>query len=217
MFPSKSYQSVLEEIPTEAEIVGLAKGVYAQVFRTDFTAPGFALLSFQQEVDAFALRHFMLALKADLERIYRQKRGLHLNCLSMLRFDQQTTTKFHLDGAPEESYLMLGYEPSQVRSVLCMADYTHAAHDLNLTPQQFLADYNPMFARGEQQLIPYTTRLEGFEADGSHVLLVNNSRLPFDPNRVNVLGVMHQATILTPDPTQSRVVNSMMLTVSSES
>ncbi|MCW3055966.1 MAG: hypothetical protein JWN14_5136 [Chthonomonadales bacterium] len=214
MFPSKSYRSTLGEISTEAEIGGLAERVYGQVFRTDFTAPGFALVSFRQEVESISLRHFMLALKDALETISLQKRGRYLNCLSMLRFDQQTTTKFHLDGAPDESYLMLGYEPSNVQSVLCMADYAHATHDLNLTPQQFLADYNPMFARGEQQLVPYTTRLDDFDTWSSQVLLVNNSRLPFCPDSANVLGVMHQATILTPDPTQSRIVNSIMLTAS---
>jgi len=211
MFPSKSYQSTLGGIPTEAENGGLAERVYAQVFRTDFTAPGFALLSLNQEVNSLCLRRFMLALKGALETISLQKRGRYLNCLSMLRFDQQTTTKFHLDGAPDESYLMLGYEPSNVQSVLCMADYAHAAYDLNLTPQQYLTDYNPMFARGEQQLIPYTTRLEGFDTRSPQVLLVNNSRLPFCPDSINVLGVMHQATILAPDPTQSRIVNSLML------
>jgi hypothetical protein len=214
MYPPKNYHSILEQMPKETEIVGLAERVYAQAFRTDFSAPGFALVSLRQTVESISLRRFMIALKGALDAIYQQKSGRHLNCRSMLRFDQQTTTKFHLDGAPDESYLMLGYEPSQVQSVLCMADYVRAADDLNLTPQQFLTDYNPMFARGEQQLVPYTTRVEGFDAYGSHLLLVNNSRLPFCPDGANTLGVMHQATIINSDPNQSRIVNSIMLAVS---
>ena len=59
MFPPESYHRVLEEIPNEEEIVGLAERVYAQVFRTDFTAPGFALISFRQKVGSVSLRRFM--------------------------------------------------------------------------------------------------------------------------------------------------------------
>ena len=47
----------------------------------------------------------------------------------MGRFDSQTTTKFHLDGAPDEAFLMLGYEASPVRSELAIADYSKAARD----------------------------------------------------------------------------------------
>jgi hypothetical protein len=34
----------------------------------------------------------------------------------MGRFDSQATTKFHLAGAPDEAFLMLGYEASRVQS-----------------------------------------------------------------------------------------------------
>jgi hypothetical protein len=213
MYQPHNYHSIHESIPDDTEIVGLAGTVYAQVFRTDFAMPGFALVSFRQEVESIVLRRFMVALKRALDVIYRQKRGQHLAYRSMLWFDQQTTTKFHLDGGPDESYLLLGYEPSRVESMLCMADYTHAAHDLNLTPQQFLTDYNPQSGRGGQELARYMTCLEVFDAHDSHVLLVNNSRLPFSPDIANTLGVMHQATILNPNPIHSRIVNSIMLTV----
>lgn len=214
MQPQESYHSTIESVPNEEEIARLTSRVYAQVFRTDFTQPGFALLSFGQQVEYLSLGRFMVTLKDAINETYRQKTERSLYCLSMLQFDQQTTTKFHLDGAPEESYLMLGYEPTSVKSALCMADYTKAAQEMNLTPQQFLAEYNPMFARGEQQLAPYITRVEGFDAQQAHLLLINNSRLPYCPEKANSLGVMHQATILNPDPNQSRIINSVMLAVS---
>lgn len=211
IYPPESYQIALGQMPTEAETVALAKRVYTHVFRVDFTEPGFALISFPQGMESLRLRRFMLLLKDNLSTIYRRKRDRNLNGLSMTYFDQQTTTRFHLDGAPDESYLMLGYEPSGVQSRLCMADYTRAAHDLNITPLQFLTDYNPMYARGEQQLLPYITPVGRFDTHYAHVLVVNNSRQSFRPGEGNALGVMHQATIPTPDPTKSRVVNSIML------
>jgi hypothetical protein len=37
--------------------------------------------------------------------------------------------------------LILGYEPSKVHSRMFLADCTHAAFDLGITPEQFLQDY----------------------------------------------------------------------------
>lgn len=216
MYSQESYHSTLEQLPTEAEVAALTERVYAQVFRTDFTAPGFALVSLRQAVVSASLRRFMVMLKEALAVVHRQKQGRSLNYLSLMHFDQQNTTKFHLDGGPEESYLMLGYEPSEVESVLHMADYTRAAQDLNITPHQFLRDYNPIFTRGEQLLAAYTTRVEGFTVDRAQVLLVNNSSLPFSSDGMSSLGVLHQATIVTPDPTKSRIINSTMLAPSEE-
>src|SRR5262245_7439710 len=97
----------------------------------------------------------------------------------MARFDQQETTKFHLDGAPDASMLMLGYEPSSVRSRLFLADYTRATFDLGIAPQQFLQEFNPMYRRGEKLLSRYVTELPQ-PADGhARILLINNSSLPF--------------------------------------
>ena len=45
----------------------------------------------------------------------------------------------------------------------------------------------------------------------SRILLVDNSSLPFTEDRTNPLGVMHKATIVTPDEAERRIVNSTML------
>jgi hypothetical protein len=132
---------------------------------------------------------------------------------SMARFDQQETTKFHLDGAPEQSMLMLGYEPSRVRSRLFLADYSRAAFNLGITPQQFLHDFNPMYRKGEDLLGRYVTELPQPHDGHSRILLVNNSSLPFAEARTNPLGVMHKAIIVTPNDAERRIVNSTMLTV----
>jgi len=154
----------------------------------------------------------MVDLKGRLSEIAVNRGGKPFTYRSMARFDQQETTKFHLDGAPEQSMLMLGYEPSRVRSRLFLADYTRAAFDLDITPQQFLTDFNPMYKKGEELLDRYITELPQPGDGNSRILLINNSSLPFTEGRTNPLGVMHKA-IVTPDDAERRIVNSTMLAV----
>ncbi len=82
----------------------------------------------------------MVELKGLLSDLAVQRGRRPFAYLSMARFDQQETTKFHLDGAPAESLLMLGYEPSKIRSRLFLADYIRASQDLGITPEQYLQD-----------------------------------------------------------------------------
>ncbi len=153
----------------------------------------------------------MLTLKERLSDLCFQRTGRRLLFRSMARFDQQETTKFHLDGAPDQSMLMLGYEPSQVHSRLFLADYTRAAFDFGITPQQFLQDYNPMYRRGDELLGRYVTELPQPESGRARILLINNSSLPFTEARTNPLGVMHKAVIIMPNEAERRIVNSTML------
>jgi hypothetical protein len=185
--------------------------VFDLVWRFDFTAPGFALLDTGPDVDSHTLRSWMVASKRQLSEISVRRGGKPFLFRSMARFDQQVTTKFHLDGAPAESMLILGYEPSKVHSRLFLADYTHAAFDLGITPEQFLQDFNPMYKKGEEFLGRYTTELPQPAEGHARILLVNNSSLPFVEARTNPLGVMHKAIILTPDESEQRIVNSTML------
>lgn len=189
------------------------ENIFDLVWRVDFSAPGLAALDIPPGPDSHALRSWMLELKRHLGEIgVRRGRG-RFAYKSMARFDQQETTKFHLDGAPEQSMLMLGYEPSRVRSRLFLADYTRAAFDLGITPQQFLHEYNPMYKKGEDFLGRYVTELPQPVEGYSRILLVNNSSLPFTEARTNPLGVMHKAIIVTPDDAERRIVNSIMLAV----
>lgn len=211
MYPPSSYATALPEIPDAHGMTALADRVFPQVFRHDFTRPGFVLLGLGPSVDSSQLRRFMVTLKELLSERYWREYGKQLAYLSMGRFDQQNTTKFHLDGAPDEAFLMLGYEPSEVSSELAMADYSRAAFDLGISPRQFLTDFNPMFRHGEQLLAPYVTRLTAFDPAMSQVLLVNNSSAPFDNAARHQQGVMHQATIPSVKSAAQRVVNSTML------
>jgi hypothetical protein len=188
-----------------------AEKVFDLVWRFDFAAPGFCLLDTEPGVDSHTLRSWMVALKQRLSEINVRRGGKPFLFASMSRFDQQVTTKFHLDGAPAESMLILGYEPSNVASRLFLADYIRAAFDLGITPQQFLSDFNPMYKRGEELLGCYVTELPQ-PADGhSRILVVNNSSLSFTEGRTNPLGVMHKAIIVTPNEAERRIVNSTMV------
>ncbi len=188
-----------------------ASEIFGLVWRFDFLAPGFCLLDLGPHVDSCSLRSAMAALKMQLSEVLSPL-GKKFVYRSLGRFNQQVTTKFHLDGAPAESLLMLGYEPSNVRSRLWLADYVHCAFDRGLTPDQFMNDLNPMFHPGEEALTDYVTELPQPDSGHSRILLINNSLLPFTDSQTNPLGVMHKAEIVEPKAEESRIVNSVMLT-----
>ena len=116
--------------------------------RHEFDQPGFCLLNAGRALDSMGFRRLMADLKQAMAEIHEARTGNTLVYLSAARFDQQTTTKPHLDGGPQECFLMLGYEPSAVDAKLEIADYSKCAFDLGLTPQEFLAKHNPMFQAG---------------------------------------------------------------------
>jgi len=202
--------------PDLQSFIAQAEKALDLVWRVDFTAPGYVIFDTGPDIDSHTLRSFMVVIKDRLSEIANRRGRKPFTYRSMARFDQQETTKFHLDGAPAESLLMLGYEPSKVRSRLFLADYTRAAFDLGITPAQFLTDFNPMYKKGEEVLGRYVTELPQPNEGFSRILLINNSALPFTEARTNSLGVMHKAIIVTPDETERRIVNSTMLSVGGE-
>jgi hypothetical protein len=188
-----------------------AEKVFDLVWRFDFAAPGFAIIDIAPGMDSHTLRSWTVDLKQRLNGVSVRRGGKPFSFRSMARFDQQVTTTFHLDGAPAESMLILGYEPSRVVSRLFLADFTRAAFDLGITPEKFLQDFNPMYKKGEELLGRYVTELLQPTEGHSRMLVINNSSLPFTAARTNPLGVMHKAIIVTPDEAERRIVNSTML------
>ncbi|MGE3313904.1 MAG: hypothetical protein AB7O26_02225 [Planctomycetaceae bacterium] len=189
----------------------LSAAVYERVCRVNFDAPGFCLIDLGSASTSVALRSFMVALKRNLSAIHLQGASRELSYLSLGRFDQQVTTKLHRDGGPDECFLMLGYEPSEVASEVAISDYARCAHDLGLTPDRLLEQHNPMFGRGEEMLRPYTTCVECFSNQSHQILLVNNSSAPYTSNGSAWQGTLHAAKILNPDDSRRRVVNSTMI------
>jgi len=181
--------------------------IFAKVFRTQHEAPGFALLSYEGAMDSKRLRKYMVDLKNGLSRLCEKELGEELDYCWLARFDQQETTKFHRDNAPVDSFLMLGYEPTTVESRLQIADYHQLVTERRIPVEEYYAAHNPMFKDGEEELKPYIQEVEGFDKAAYQIALINNS----DLRSAKTFGVLHKAEMLQKDPTQARVVNSMML------
>jgi len=211
MHPPSAYYAAIDQAPDEREIRLISQWLYAQTIRYDFAVPGAALLALAPTTTSQELRQLMMAVKEYLAQFHYISTGQYLAYLSMGRFHQHATSKFHLDGAPDEAFLMLGYEATPVHSELSIADFSRAAHDLGLTPREFLQTFNPLHADHEEKLQPYITRLEGFDSGRPHIALFNNSTLPYTPTGDHTLGVMHQATIIHAPAGAVRTVNTVML------
>jgi hypothetical protein len=199
---------------TRHNVPEIAQAVFSKVFRADWSELGFAILVLPRDTESKSLRQFMVKLKLALSECYRARWGESLEYLSLGRFDQQSTTKLHLDGAPEVSLLMLGYEATTVKSELQIADYTRCARDLGLTPAEFLQRHNPMFVTGRVLLESYTTCFSDWHEEHPRIVLINNSQTETTNPRFSP-GVMHGARITHPDPSASRIINSTMITPAS--
>jgi len=191
----------------------LAATVYRLTCRTDFQTPGFALIDLGSNCDSTTLRSLMLQLKDRLDELHQQQTGDHVIAVWLGRFNQQITTKFHLDGGPDASLLMLGYEPTTVTSQIRLADVSRCAAGHQLTTQGFLDQHNPMFPSGEELLRPYITEITRANSSHFQILLVNNSCQSLADHAPGWQGVLHQAIMVQPQPGARRVVNSMLLTV----
>jgi hypothetical protein len=187
----------------------LAREVYNRVCRTTFELPGFCVINAGATLGSVPFRQLMVDIKQKMAAIHEQRTGKTLIYLSAARFDQQNSTKPHLDGGPDESLLLLGYEPSDIDAELEISDYTRCAADLGISPKEFMAQHNPMFRAGFEMLRPYATAVPCFDPGSFQIVVINNSSAPIDGQ--SWLGTLHTATILNADETKRRVINSTML------
>lgn len=198
-WPEAAYRHDLPH-PLPADLSLLGDAVFRRVWRTTLDEPGFALIRFGGQVDSLALRRFLLDLVVAFPLAFVPER--------LGRFDQQVSSRFHRDGAPPASLLMLGYEASRVRSRVFAADAERAAVAAGLPVNEYLAAHNPMTPAGEAKLWPVATEL-ALPANEPFVVVLNNSLLPPAPDRV--LGVLHKAEVPEPDLSATRVINSVGL------
>ena len=191
------------------DLDSLALAIYESVCRTEFNAPGFCLVNVGPNIGSVAFRQLMVDLKGKMAAIHEKATGNTLIYISAARFDQQNSTKPHLDGGPDESLIMLGYEPSEIESEIEISDYTRSAADLGISPKEFMAHHNPMFRSGHESLRPYATRIPCFSHVNFQILIINNSSAAFDGKSWQ--GTLHTATMPAPDESKRRVINSMMI------
>jgi hypothetical protein len=179
-----------------------------RVWRTTLDQPGWAVLIPDGPVESADLRRVMWEVlggfSAQAERAGRppfvpERLG---------RFDQQVSTKFHRDGGPAASLLILGYEPSRVRSRFFVADACRAAAGLGMGVNAFLAAHNPLSPQGEGALADVISEV-GWPHDRGAIIVVNNSLTPDDTPPGHPLGLLHKGWIEQPDPSATRVINSI--------
>lgn len=204
-------------VTTQMPSPDLTKWIADRIFRHDKNSPGFACIRFQESIHSFQLRLFMANLKQQLSLLFKQSYGEELAYYSLGRFDQKKTTRLHLDGAPACSFLMLGYEPSLVKSRFLIADYATCAQEQTLTPRQFLDQKNPMFNEtGQSNLKAYTQIINEWDDSESRVVIINNGSLPSGQPWPG-FGVLHGADILhVPDAKTPRIINSILFAPKSE-
>ena len=185
---------------------------YDQACRLTLDKPGFSLVNLGAMFGSRRMREFMIELKQHLDRRHQERTGQRLVYRSMGRFDQQVTTKPHRDNGPDESLLMLGYEPSEVQSNVELTDHTRCAFEHGLSPVEFIDRHNPMFDDdATTQLSRFVTPLEPFDNHSFQILIINNSQS--SPGSDRLLGVLHTAEVLNPTPKALRIVNSTMIVV----
>lgn len=193
------------------EIDLFATETYRLTCRTDFDMPGFCLLNLGRDLTSTAFRRAMVDLMRGMSRVHTAAAADSLSYLSAARFDQQTSTKPHLDGGPAENFLMLGYEPSEIASQPAIYDYSRCALDHGLQPAEIMEKHNPMFRAGMEMLQPYATELPCFAPSDYQIICINNSCTTIGDARGVWLGTLHTATVPEPDESKRRVINSTMI------
>lgn len=178
--------------------------VFAAVWRMDWESPGFAVLVPDAPLESRRARTRIVELAAAFADFAP---GGPFAFERLGRFDQQVTTKFHRDGAPPSSLLLLAYEPTNISSRFFVADSEATARQDGIGVNAFLAAHNPMFPEGESRLAPFVTELKWPRELGA-IVLVNNSQFPDGTASGVPLGVLHKGQILRADPSERRVINS---------
>lgn len=193
-------------ISDDLSLQALGELAFSMVCRRDFQAPGFALVRLGPSETSTGQRQKMIAIKEIFSQLFFKQCGKTIGWFNLNRFDQSNTTKLHRDGAPNESLLILGYEPSEVESIISMADYSKCAHEMGITPEEFLHTHNPMYEKGMEALKPYVQNVSDFDPSTSQILIINNSMCNYQTENSQWQGVLHGARVQANG--SSRIINS---------
>jgi hypothetical protein len=195
------------------DIKAIAKNAIRDVFRTDTSKPGFIHIDLGEESSSSELRATMVALKKELSSYTKATYDRPLSYHWLVRFDQQVNTPFHVDNAANQSFLMLGYEPTPIQSELYIGDYHKYARECKDAPKSYLKDFTPVFENNHEHLKPYITKVETLSNNSYSIVLINNS---VPTNHKETLGAFHKATMRSQDFSKERVVNSMIMNMLAE-
>ena len=181
----------------DAGVVGRdqVQHILDEVWRHNLSGLGYYVLDVGQ-VDSRTLREKMVEIKYEFSQFNE------FGFKSLSRFDQQETTRFHQDAGPDFNILMLGYEPTNIKSRIFIADHSCAANDIRVSPSELLIE---AMLGNDERILPYVTELPQPLPGHSFILIINNSNSPVG------LGVLHKAIIDTPNDNEKRIINSIML------
>lgn len=195
----------------EIDVSALAEVVYQRTCRTNFDEPGFCIINAGRSLGSVSFRQLMVHLKQAMAIIHAARMQETLVYLSAARFDQQESTKPHLDGGPDECFLMLGYEPSEIQADIEITDYAKCAFELGISPKDLMATHNPMFQKGYDLLRPYATPIPCFSPTDFQIVCINNSSSPYSVDGATWQGTLHTASIQNPDESKRRIINSTLI------
>lgn len=106
------------------------------------------------------------------------------------RFDLQVNTKFNLDNTSNQSFLILGYEPAEVKSELYILDYIELSLDQGIESVDYFDKFNPIFGTNVETLRSNTTRVLEFNRNLFKIVLINNSNCK---QNYETLDIQHKA------------------------
>lgn len=189
-----------------ARMLSLLREVYERVRRLDCAAPGWSHLEMPAGLSSHDLRTVMITIGDHLIARFRDDLGMTMEYLSLGRVDQKLSTRIHLDGGPPHSILVLGYEPSLIRSQVAVVDYARHCRDRGIAISDFLARFDQRSA-DLGDFAGYVTRLPEFASDRANVVVVNNSSSAC--GEVGLCGLMHVACVEA--GSGARVINTLTL------
>lgn len=199
----------------ETETGRLAERMARHVIRTSPTRAGFAAADLGVDLTPQQFRSILVGSAGGLDRVYRRDFSRRLVPWWLGRFDQRASAEAHRDGGPDESILLLGYEPTAVDSRLFLIDSTKHAADHGADPAAPAPDMTgpKLSAAGVSSLAAYTTEVMPFDRNHFRIVAINNSAATGGPDAAarGMLGVLHKAVVPGPSPAHSRYVNSIML------
>lgn len=183
-------------------------GIYKNVFRKSTEQTGFYYLNLGSQINSQKLRRLMVGIKNELSVLCKKKLGEELYYQSLGRFSHQNTSKPHRDSADNHSFLILGYEPTVVKSKAYITDYSKYIEDEGISLETFFGDDKEVnLVEDIACLEKYKIEIKPFDRNDYRIIIANNSR----SYKEKTWGVFHSAEILERIENQDRVLNYMML------
>lgn len=180
---------------------------FEAVFRSSTEQPGFYYLDLGPNLDSQSFRRIMVELMNGVMSRAESRLGRQLKIQWIGRFDHQHTSRFHRDNAAAHSFLLLGYEPTEIESSASVADYSKWIQTQGLTVEDYFGDPEVNTAADDSELDPVASTLGPFTKNHYRLLLLNNGKSTTEP----ALGVFHRGEVTASDSNHDRVINSIML------